>query len=95
MLEDARYYATHPIALASAGVGALGSALGAFDPLLTSLAATSGMWFPAATAFSRFVAPGIDWISSTQAQTILMVAGAVFVVVMIDRLIDRLQEDNS
>jgi len=95
MEENALYYLGHPVALGSAAIGTLGSAMGAFDPILNTLAATSGMWFPATTAFSRFVAPGIDWISSEQASQILMLAGAVFVVVMIDRMIDRLGENET
>lgn len=94
-MEDVLYYLSHPVALLTAVIGTFASALGVFDPLLNTLAATSGMWFPATTAFARFVAPGVDWISSEAASQILLLAGGVFVLVSVDRMYDYLKERQS
>lgn len=72
-----------PKALFAAVMGVVGHLVGVIDPLWTTLAATSGQWFPSISVLAGIVAPEVAWIPTELATNVLVGAALLYVAILV------------
>jgi len=77
------------IAAVGSAIGTLGL-IGPIEPLWSLISTTSGLWFPAVSVTAGVILPEVGYQSLG---TSILIAGAVvYVMVQLDRLVERAQK---